>query len=136
MQHCRSAYPFYRYLNESSSREYEALVRDVLRDGAVDDAGRTKLRDYRMDEGVGSLHHLRVLDKVGWTLDDLEEGRRLGRPAAASAALGGARGNTERSPSTDRLRKEAVYEEACAVIDEGGKKEGPRLTSADPVKPR
>ncbi|CAM9481891.1 unnamed protein product [Ascophyllum nodosum] len=124
------------YLNESSSREYEALVRDVLRDGAVDDAGRTKLRDYRMDKGVGSLHHLRVLDKVGWTLDDLEEGKRLGRPAAASAALGGARGNTERSPSTDRLRKEAVYEEACAVIDEGGKKEGPRLTSADPVRPR
>ncbi|CAM9481961.1 unnamed protein product [Ascophyllum nodosum] len=125
------------YLDESSSQEYEALVREVLRDGAVDDAGRTKLRDYRVDKGVDSLHHLRVLDKMGWTLDDLEEGKRLARPAGASAsAPGGVRGNAERSPLADLLGKEAVDEEACAVVDEGGEKGGPRLTPAGLVKPR
>ena len=111
-------------------------MREVLRDGAVDDAGRTKLRDYRVDKGVDSLHHLRVLDKMGWTLDDLEEGKRLARPAGASAsAPGGVRGNAERSPLADLLGKEAVDEEACAVVDEGGEKGGPRLTPAGLVKP-
>lgn len=69
------------YHDELSSRTYEALARDVLRDGTVNDKGRSKLRLHRKKNGVDSLHHLHVLKKLGWTLDQLEEGRIDSRPS-------------------------------------------------------
>lgn len=72
-------YP-YSYHDELSSREYEALARDVLRDGVASEKGRTTLRRYRIANGVDSQHHMRVLRKLGWSLDDLEVGRRAANP--------------------------------------------------------
>lgn len=71
------------YHDELSSRTYEALARQVLQDGTVTDKGRTKLRLHRQKNGVDALHHLRVLKKLGWSLDQLEEGTTLG-PAVSS----------------------------------------------------
>lgn len=53
----------------------------MLRSGVVDDDGRTKLRQYRIAKGIDSLHHVRVLRKMGWTLDDFEAGKMLERPS-------------------------------------------------------
>eukprot|EP00903_Cladosiphon_okamuranus_P009554 g9098.t1 len=72
------------YHDELSSRAYEALAREVLCDGSVSDKGRTRLRLHRQKNGVDSLHHLRVLKKLGWSLDQLEEGTILDRPIIAS----------------------------------------------------
>ncbi|CAN0433459.1 unnamed protein product, partial [Hapterophycus canaliculatus] len=62
------------YLDEVSSRTYEALARDVLRDGTVNDKGRSLLRMHRHKNGIDSLRHIRVLKKLGWDLDQFEEG--------------------------------------------------------------
>ncbi|CAN0355341.1 unnamed protein product [Pylaiella littoralis] len=62
------------YPNELSNRTYEALAREVLQDGSVSDKGRTKLRIHRQKNGIDSLHHMHVLEKLGWSLDQLEEG--------------------------------------------------------------
>lgn len=53
----------------------------MLRDGTVNDKGRSRLRLHRQKNGVDSLHHLRVLKKLGWTLDQLEEGKIGGLPS-------------------------------------------------------
>ncbi|CAM9328538.1 unnamed protein product [Laminaria digitata] len=75
------------YHDVASSREYEALMRETLREGAVDEEGRAALRRHRVANGIDSQHHVRVLTKVGWTLDDLEEGRKMDPPAAEDAAI-------------------------------------------------
>ncbi|CAM9344113.1 unnamed protein product [Ectocarpus sp. 8 AP-2014] len=62
------------YQDDFSSRTYEALAKEVLRDGTVNDKGRAKLRIHRQNNGIDSLHHMRVLKKLGWSLDQLEEG--------------------------------------------------------------
>ena len=77
-----------RYHDVASSREYEALLRETLRQGAVDEEGRAALRRHRVANGIDSLHHLRVLTKLGWTLDDLEEGRKMDPPTADDPATG------------------------------------------------
>lgn len=83
-----------RYHDEASSRRYENLVRQVLRGGAIDDEGRATLRAHRIANDIDSLHHIRVLRKLGWDLDDLEAGKRgEQQPLIASPA----------SPAVDAL---------------------------------
>lgn len=71
-----------RYHDVASSRGYEALLRETLREGVVDEEGRAALRKHRLANEIDSLHHVRVLKKLGWTLDDLEEGRKMDPPTA------------------------------------------------------
>lgn len=82
-----------RYHDEVSSRTYETLVREVLRDGTIDDEGRATLRAHRIANDIDSLHHMRVLRKLGWDLDDLEAGKRRDHQLSASPA----------SPAVDAL---------------------------------
>lgn len=63
-----------RYHDDLSNKEYESLVKNVLRAGVVDVAGRAQLRKHRVKHGIDAMHHLRVLRKLGWSLDDFEEG--------------------------------------------------------------
>ncbi|CAM9181723.1 unnamed protein product, partial [Ectocarpus sp. 13 AM-2016] len=72
------------YQDDFSSRTYEALAKEVLRDGTVTDKGRAKLRIHRQNNGVDSLHHMRVLKKLGWSLDQLEEGTTASQPIPLS----------------------------------------------------
>lgn len=51
-------------------------MENVLRTGAVDAAGRAQLREHRMQHGIDALRHLHVLRKLGWNLDDFEEGHK------------------------------------------------------------
>lgn len=51
-------------------------MRTVLQNGTVDEKGRARLREHRYEHGVDSNHHLRVLRKLGWSMDDYEEGKR------------------------------------------------------------
>lgn len=67
--------PECRYHDEET-QEYEKLMRDVLKNGTVDEKGRARLRDHRYEHSVDSNHHLRVLRKLGWSMDDFEEGKR------------------------------------------------------------
>lgn len=76
-----------------SSKRYETLVREILRDGTIDDEGRATLRAHRIANDIDSLHHIRVLSKLGWDLDDLEVGKRGEHPLGASPA----------SPAVDAL---------------------------------
>lgn len=69
-----------RYHDVASSRGYEALLLETLQGGTVDEEGRAALRRHRLANGIDSLHHVRVLKKMGWTLDDLEEGRKVDPP--------------------------------------------------------
>ena len=48
----------------------------------MDEEGRAALRRHRLANGIDSLHHVRVLKKMGWTLDDLEEGSKIDPPTA------------------------------------------------------
>ncbi|CAN0562636.1 unnamed protein product [Ectocarpus sp. 12 AP-2014] len=78
------------YQDDFSSRTYEALAKEVLRDGTVNDKGRAKLRIHRQNNGIDSLHHMRVLKKLGWSLDQLEEGTTAGHrtPLSTTAPSG------------------------------------------------
>ena len=67
-------------------------MRETLREGSVDEEGRAALRRHRLANGIDSLHHVRVLKKLGWTLDDLEEGRKMDPPTAGDS-------ETKSSPS-------------------------------------
>lgn len=58
------------------SQRYEELASEILNDGLVDDNGRARLRAMRIAEGVDDLQHVRILRKLGWTLDNYEEGRK------------------------------------------------------------
>ncbi|CAM9450650.1 unnamed protein product [Scytosiphon promiscuus] len=69
------------YHDELSSRTYEALARDVLRHGTVNEKGRAILRMHRQKNGIDALRHIRVLRKLGWNLDQFEEGTIVGRPS-------------------------------------------------------
>lgn len=86
MYSCMPPTTRHSYHDELSSRTYEALAREVLCDGTVSAKGRTKLRLHRQKNGVDSLHHLRVLKKLGWSLDQLEEGTILNRPVPSEPA--------------------------------------------------
>lgn len=49
---------------------------DVLRDGTVTEEERTTLRKHRLQHGMDAVHHIGVLEKLGWTLNEYEEGKR------------------------------------------------------------
>lgn len=74
-----------RYHDELASQEYEAVVREVLCKGVVDDEGRAKLRAHREAHGIDWLDHIYILSKLGWSYDDLEEGRIVDSSATSLA---------------------------------------------------
>lgn len=76
------------YHTEQSTTAYKALLEEVLQDGTVDDGGRAKLRAHRVANSVDQLHHVNLLIGAGWTLDDLEEGRKIKRPLVDVASAG------------------------------------------------
>lgn len=57
----------------------------VLENGTVNTEGRKKLREHRVTHGIDAMHHIRVLRKLGWNLDDFEEGRKGAHPVAPQA---------------------------------------------------
>lgn len=92
----------------------------MLRGGVVDDAGRTKLREYRMAKGIDSLHHVRILKTLGWTLNDLEAGRRLERISVPTSS--GIVGGADRASTDGKRKAQGVDPRAGSLVDE---KRGP-----------